>query len=101
MTMIEQPTTATMGLAAIVALVFANAFFVAAEFSLVGARKTQLDLSDQDYATLGGYVFGQLGRLARPGDRLRVGPHILEVLEVEQRRVKAIRLQGAPVLARH
>ena len=50
------------------------------------------ELRDQDYATLGGYVFGQLGRLPRPGDRLRAGPHLLEVFEVEQRRVKAIRL---------
>jgi putative hemolysin len=35
--------TTTVGLAAIVALILANAFFVAAEFSLVGARKTRLD----------------------------------------------------------
>src|ERR671922_258680 len=34
---------AGVGLIAIVALVLANAFFVAAEFSLVGARKTRLD----------------------------------------------------------
>jgi CBS domain containing-hemolysin-like protein len=53
------------------------------------------ELSDASYATLGGYVFGQLGRLPRPGDRVRVGPHTLEVLEVEQRRVKAIRLRAA------
>lgn len=32
-----------LGLLAIVILVFANAFFVAAEFALVGARRTRLD----------------------------------------------------------
>ncbi len=31
------------GLVAVVVLVLANAFFVAAEFSLVGARRTRLD----------------------------------------------------------
>ena len=32
-----------VGLAAVVVLVLANAFFVAAEFALVGARRTRLD----------------------------------------------------------
>src|ERR671915_959250 len=32
-----------LGLTAVVVLVLANAFFVAAEFALVGARKTRLD----------------------------------------------------------
>src|SRR5215207_6392120 len=32
-----------LGLGAVVVLVLANAFFVAAEFALVGARKTRLD----------------------------------------------------------
>src|SRR3712207_2389718 len=32
-----------LGLIAVVVLVLANAFFVAAEFSLVGARRTRLD----------------------------------------------------------
>jgi CBS domain containing-hemolysin-like protein len=61
----------------------------------------EAELSNQDYATLGGYVFGQLGRLPRPGDQLRAGPFTLEVLEVEQRRVKAVRLHRASVLAQH
>ena len=30
-------------------------------------------LDDADYTTVGGYVFGQLGRLPRAGDRVRVG----------------------------
>jgi CBS domain containing-hemolysin-like protein len=59
------------------------------------------ELSDADYTTLSGYVFGQLGRLPRPGDRVLVGSVTLEVLEVDQRRVKAIRLHHLPVLAQH
>src|SRR5215208_7870340 len=41
----EPPTSPPVlfGLVAVVVLVLANAFFVAAEFALVGARKTRLD----------------------------------------------------------
>ncbi len=58
---------------------------------------TQFDaaIDDTDYTTLGGYVFGQLGRLPRPGDRVTVGSHVLEVMEMEGRRVKALRLHTA------
>jgi len=51
-------------------------------------------LDDTDYTTIGGYVFGQLGRLPRPGDRVAAGAHTLEVVEMEGRRVKALRLHG-------
>jgi len=53
------------------------------------------ELSDADYTTLGGYLFGQLGRLPKPRDRVTVGPCGFEVLEMEGRRVKAIRLHQA------
>jgi CBS domain containing-hemolysin-like protein len=51
-------------------------------------------LDHTDYTTIGGYVFGQLGRLPRPGDRVTAGSHTLEVLEMEGRRVKILRLHG-------
>jgi len=51
-------------------------------------------LDDTDYTTIGGYIFGQLGRLPRPGDRVSVGPFTFEVVEMEGRRVKTIRLHG-------
>ncbi|MBA3495665.1 MAG: HlyC/CorC family transporter [Gemmatimonadales bacterium] len=66
-------------------------------------------LDDVDYTTLGGYVFGQLGRLPRPGDRITAGPHSFEVIEMDGRRVKHLRLhtaapvevaEGAPVVDR-
>jgi CBS domain containing-hemolysin-like protein len=53
-------------------------------------------LDDADYTTIGGYVFGQLGRLPRPGDRVTVGPHTFEVVEMDGRRVKSLRLHTAP-----
>ena len=49
-------------------------------------------LDDTDYTTIGGYVFGQLGRLPRAGDRVPAGTRILEVVEMDGRRVKALRL---------
>jgi CBS domain containing-hemolysin-like protein len=49
-------------------------------------------LDDTDYTTIGGYVFGQLGRLPRAGDRVTAGAHPLEVVEMEGRRVKSLRL---------
>jgi putative hemolysin len=52
----------------------------------------EAELDDADYTTLGGYVFGQIGRLPKPGDRVTVGPRTLEVAEMEGRRVKTIRL---------
>ncbi len=52
------------------------------------------NLDDTDYTTIGGYIFGQLGRLPRPGDRVSVGPFTFEVIEMEGRRVKTIRLHG-------
>jgi len=49
-------------------------------------------VDDADYTTLGGYVFGQIGRLPKLGDRITVGGHTLEVAEMDGRRVKTIRL---------
>jgi CBS domain containing-hemolysin-like protein len=49
-------------------------------------------LSDTDYTTIGGWIFGQLGRLPRVGDRVAAGQHLFEVAEMEGRRVKAVKL---------
>lgn len=51
-------------------------------------------LDDTDYTTMGGYIFGQLGRLPRVGDRVTVGPFTFEVVDMEGRRVRAIRLHS-------
>jgi magnesium and cobalt transporter len=51
-------------------------------------------LDDADYTTIGGYIFGQLGRLPRVGDRVIVGAFTFEVMEMDGRRVKTIRLHA-------
>ncbi|MEO8140413.1 MAG: hemolysin family protein, partial [Gemmatimonadota bacterium] len=42
----------------------------------------ELQLDDTDYTTLGGFLFGQLGRLPKPGDRITVGGDIFEIVEM-------------------
>jgi CBS domain containing-hemolysin-like protein len=49
-------------------------------------------LDDADYTTLGGFLFGRLGRLPRPGDRVEVDSFAFEIAAMEGRRVKSIRL---------
>ena len=49
-------------------------------------------ISDVDYTTIGGWIFGQLGRLPRVGDRVTAGNHLLEVEEMEGKRVKSVKL---------
>jgi CBS domain containing-hemolysin-like protein len=51
----------------------------------------ELQLDDTDYTTVGGFVFGQLGRLPRAGDRVSVGRDVFEVVEMDGRRVKSVR----------
>ena len=49
-------------------------------------------LDDADYNTLGGYLFGQLGRLPRVGDRIGVPPHLFEVAAMDGRRIAKVRV---------
>ncbi|HTS90253.1 MAG TPA: hemolysin family protein [Gemmatimonadales bacterium] len=61
-----------------------------------------LQLDDADYTTLGGYLFGQLGRLPKAGDRVSVGKDAFEIVEMDGRRVKTVRYlvgAGAPAKA--
>ena len=51
-------------------------------------------LDDTDYNTIGGYVFGQIGRLPRAGDRVPIGPRTLEVVDMDGRRVRTLRLHA-------
>ena len=53
-------------------------------------------LSDADYTTLGGWIFGQLGRLPQVADRVPAGRYTLEVTEMEGRRVKRVKLISEP-----
>jgi CBS domain containing-hemolysin-like protein len=51
-----------------------------------------LDLDDRDYTTIGGYLFGAIGRLPRPGDRVAVKGAVFEVVAMDGRRVGAVRV---------
>jgi CBS domain containing-hemolysin-like protein len=55
-------------------------------------ERFKLGLSTDTYQTLGGYVFGALGRLPEPGDRLQLKDATLEVVEMDGRRVGKLRL---------
>ena len=52
-------------------------------------------LDDADYNTLGGYLFGQLGRLPRVGDRIGVPPYLFEVAAMDGRRIAKVRMVEA------
>ena len=51
-----------------------------------------LKMDDQEYQTVGGYVFGQLGRLPRVGDKVSVPGVQFEVLEMDGRRVGRLKM---------
>lgn len=50
-------------------------------------ERYKLKLPDAEYQTIGGFVFGQIGRLPQAGDVVRHGSVRLEVVEMEKRRV--------------
>ncbi|HEX6926026.1 MAG TPA: hemolysin family protein [Longimicrobiaceae bacterium] len=62
-----------------------------------------LGLPEEDYDTIGGYIFGALGRVPVPGDQIDApgqdGAVTLVVEEIEDRRVLRVRLtRAAPVV---
>jgi putative hemolysin len=50
---------------------------------------------EEDEDTLGGHVTARLGRLARKGDVVAMGPYRVEVVEVSPRRVERLRIRLA------
>lgn len=66
---------------------------LAGSMSLVDVRSDyELEIPEGDWNTLGGYVFGRLGRLARIGDRVAFPDGELEVVAMDGRRVAAVRV---------
>jgi CBS domain containing-hemolysin-like protein len=51
-----------------------------------------LGLDNAAYTTLGGLLFGTLGRLPKVGDRITVGGAVFEIVAMEGRRVGTVRL---------
>jgi putative hemolysin len=62
-------------------------------------RRLGLALRSEDYATLGGYLFGALGRLPAAGDRVAVAGGWFEVTAMEDRRVASAAFGAAPEAA--
>jgi putative hemolysin len=60
------------------------------------AEVSGLELPEGPYATLGGFVMAELGRLPRPHDRVSHDGFLLDVLEVDGRRAARIRVTPPP-----
>ncbi len=83
----DRPDTAPAGPATVTAPVMPGSTEVADV-----NRNYGLNLDDSDYTTIGGVVFGQLGRLPRVGDRVELAGATFEVIEMEGRRVGSVRV---------
>jgi CBS domain containing-hemolysin-like protein len=62
-------------------------------------RLLRLHLDDSDYTTIGGLLFGRLGRLPKVGDRVNLQGATFEILEMDGRRVGRVRVW--PTTATH
>ena len=56
--------------------------------------KAELDTTE--YTTLGGFLFGQLGRLPKVGDRVAVGSRTFVIAAMQGKRVAAVRVEQRP-----
>jgi CBS domain containing-hemolysin-like protein len=56
----------------------------------------EIEFGERDYDTVGGLVVSELGRLPRCGESVNFGPIRLEVLEVERRRIRQVRVVMLP-----
>jgi CBS domain containing-hemolysin-like protein len=55
-------------------------------------KQLDLALDTGDHQTIGGLVFGRLGRLPQKGDRVQIDDVVLEVLEMDKKRVETVKL---------
>jgi CBS domain containing-hemolysin-like protein len=58
-----------------------------------------LPVDSDAYNSIGGYVFSELGRLPKRGDRIRAGGHEIRVESVRENRIVAVRIR--PLTAEH
>jgi CBS domain containing-hemolysin-like protein len=52
----------------------------------------ELPVDTDAYNSIGGYVFGQLGRLPKRGDRVSVDGYRIRVESVRENRIEAVRI---------
>ena len=58
------------------------------------ARRYHIPLSeDEEYDTLGGFIFGRLEKKPKVGDVLELPGHTLEIAEVDGLRIRRVRLR--------
>ncbi len=68
-----------------------------AKISLYDANeKLELNIEDEEFNTLGGHVFGKLGREPQPGDEIKTPNYILRVEESDRHRILKLRLIRTP-----
>jgi CBS domain containing-hemolysin-like protein len=57
----------------------------------------ELPAEGDTYNSVGGYVFGELGRLPKRGDSVRVDGYTIRVEAVRENRIEAVRISGGSV----
>jgi CBS domain containing-hemolysin-like protein len=73
-------------------------WFVRGHVSLGDLEDAGIDLPDADsdtYNSVGGFVFGELGRLPKRGDSIAVDGYTLRVEAVRENRIEAVRISRA------
>jgi magnesium and cobalt exporter, CNNM family len=55
----------------------------------------ELPVDSDAYNSIGGYVFGELGRLPKRGDTISANGYTIRVESVRQNRIEAVRISGA------
>lgn len=58
-------------------------------------KRFNLPVKGQGYTTIGGLVFGLLGREPKVGDSLQIGNTIIEIEKIDRKRIKLLRLTRA------
>ena len=71
--------------------------YLEASLSLADVNdRLDLDLPEEDYTTLGGYLMGRTGRIARQGDAIESPVGTFTVLAMSGRRIQRVRLDRPP-----
>src|ERR1700753_3251358 len=73
-------------------------WFVRGHVSLGDLEDAGIDLPDADsdtYNSIGGFVFGELGRLPKRGDSISVDGYTLRVEAVRENRIEAVRISSS------
>ena len=56
----------------------------------------KLPVDSDAYTSVGGYVFGELGRLPKRGDKISANGYLIRVESVRENRVEAVRIHPTP-----